>query len=143
MKQKRKYTEYKKRLEQHYKIKIESIHIMGEYAKRLQENKKRAVAFLKDYFTMPYEKFKKRYKLAKEQLARPMTQKRFRKIFDDMSEIQQAIIEDNTTKAMMILAGPGSGKTKVLVHKIASLILKEDVKPQQFMMLTFSNSAPN
>ena len=141
IKQKRKYTEYKKRLEQHYKIKIESIHIMGEYAKRLQEDKKRAVAFLKDYFTMPYEKFKKHYKLAKEQLARPMTQKRFRKIFDEMSKVQQAIIEDNTTKAMMILAGPGSGKTKVLVHKIASLILKEDVKPQQFIMLTFSNSA--
>ena len=38
----------------------------------------------------------------------------------------------------MILAGPGSGKTKVLVHKIASLILTEDIKPEQFMMLTFS-----
>ena len=42
---------------------------------------------------------------------------------------------------MMILAGPGSGKTKVLVHKIASLILTEDIKPEQFMMLTFSKSA--
>jgi ATP-dependent DNA helicase RecQ len=141
IKQKRKYTEYKNRLAPHYKIKIESIHIMGEYAKRLEEDRKKAVLFLKDYFTMPYEKFKKHYKLLKEQLSRPMTQKRFNKIFEDMSEVQQAIIEDNSTKAMMILAGPGSGKTRVLVHKIASLILREDVKPQQFMMLTFSNTA--
>jgi ATP-dependent DNA helicase RecQ len=42
---------------------------------------------------------------------------------------------------MMILAGPGSGKTRVLVHKIASLVLTEDVKPEHFMMLTFSRSA--
>lgn len=58
-----------------------------------------------------------------------------------MSDEQKLIINDKTTKAMMILAGPGSGKTKVLVHKIASLILTEDIKPEQFMMLTFSNSA--
>lgn len=141
LKNKRKYTEYKHRLAQHYKNKIESIHIMGEYAKRLEKDQNKAVIFLKDYFTMPYEKFKQRYKLLKEQLSRPMTNKRFHKIFDAMSEVQKEIIEDKTTKAMMILAGPGSGKTKVLVHKIASLILQEDVKPQQFMMLTFSNTA--
>ena len=41
----------------------------------------------------------------------------------------------------MILAGPGSGKTKVLVHKIASLILQEDIKPEQFLMLTYSRAA--
>ena len=58
-----------------------------------------------------------------------------------MSDEQKEIINDKKTKAMMILAGPGSGKTKVLVHKIASLILTEDIKPEQFMMLTFSRTA--
>ena len=41
----------------------------------------------------------------------------------------------------MVLAGPGAGKTKVLVHKIASLLLLEDIKPEQFLMLTFSKAA--
>ena len=139
----KRYTlvEYKNRLAKHYQVKIESIHIMGEYAKRLQLNDVKAIRFLKDYFTLSYDKFKKEYKLKAQQLSQPITKKRFHKLFDSMSDAQKEIIEDTKTKAMMILAGPGSGKTKVLVHKIASLILREDIKPSQFMMLTFSKSA--
>ncbi|MDE6646262.1 MAG: ATP-dependent helicase, partial [Prevotella sp.] len=37
--------------------------------------------------------------------------------------------------------GPGSGKTRVLVHKLASLLLLEDVKHEQLLMLTFSRAA--
>lgn len=140
---KRKYTnnEYKNRLEQHYQTKIESIHIMGEYAKRLKYDDYKAILFLRDYFTLSYESFKSKYKLLKEKISKPITQKRYNKIFEKMSNEQKDIIKDTNTKAMMILAGPGSGKTKVLVHKIASLILTEDIKPEQFMMLTFSKSA--
>ena len=139
----KRYTlvEYKNRLAKHYQVKIESIHIIGEYAKRLQLNDVKAIRFLKDYFTLSYDKFKKEYKLKAQQLSQPITKKRFHKLFDSMSDAQKEIIEDTKTKAMMILAGPGSGKTKVLVHKIASLILREDIKPSQFMMLTFSKSA--
>ena len=142
-KQKRKYTpkEYKHRLEKHYRVKIESIHIMGEYAKRLHDDDYKAGMFLHDYFILPYEEFKKKYRLIKEKISRPITQHRYNKIFSEMSDEQKEIIKDKETKAMMILAGPGSGKTKVLVHKIASLILTEDIKPEQFMMLTFSRTA--
>ena len=38
-------------------------------------------------------------------------------------------------------AGPGSGKTRVLVHKLASLLLMEDVKHEQLLMVTFSRAA--
>jgi len=140
---KRKYTanEYKIRLEKHYQTKIESIHIMGEYAQRLQSDDHKAGMFLRDYFTLKYDLFKKKYNLLKEKISRPITQRRYDKIFSEMSDAQKEIIQDRKTKAMMILAGPGSGKTKVLVHKIASLILTEDIKPEQFMMLTFSRTA--
>jgi len=40
-----------------------------------------------------------------------------------------------------VAAGPGSGKTRVLVHKLASLLLAEDVKHEQLLMLTFSRAA--
>src|SRR5690606_16871705 len=42
---------------------------------------------------------------------------------------------------MAVAAGPGSGKTKVLVHKLASLLLMEDVKHDQLLMVTFSRAA--
>ena len=41
----------------------------------------------------------------------------------------------------MVAAGPGIGKTRVLVHKLASLLLLEDVKHEQLLMLTFSRAA--
>lgn len=41
----------------------------------------------------------------------------------------------------MVAAGPGSGKTRVLVHKLASLLLMEDVKHEQLLMVTFSRAA--
>ena len=141
--QRRKYlvSDYQKRLLNHYLTKTESIHIIGEYAKRLTQNKENAKTFMKDYFTLKYEKFKKKYKLLKETIQKPMTIYRYKKIFQTLSDEQKNIINDKNSKAIMILAGPGSGKTKTLVHKIASLILNEDVKPQNFTMLTFSNSA--
>ena len=114
---KRKYTnkEYELRLAKHYITKTESIHIMGEYAKRLQEDDYKAGMFLKDYFILPYEDFKKKYNLLKEKITRPISQHRYEMIFTQMSPEQKQIMEDTTSKAMMILAGPGSGKTKVLV----------------------------
>ena len=141
--QKKRYTkaEYAKRLKAYYTRKIEAIHIMGEYAKRLRQDPAGAKAFLGHYFTLPYDRFKRKYKLLKEQITRPMTQKRYERIFSALSPAQKEIIEDNTHDAILVLAGPGSGKTKTLVHKIASLILKEDVKPEQFLMLTFSHAA--
>ncbi len=140
---KRKYTkaEYKNRLEKHYQTKIESVHIMGEYAKRLQEDNYKAIMFLKDYFMLSTNEFRKQYNLIKEKITRPISQKKYNKIFSQMSDEQKQIIRDTKTGAVMILAGPGSGKTKVLVHKIASIILTEDIKPEQFMMLTFSKTA--
>ena len=51
------------------------------------------------------------------------------------------IIKDNKSKYIVVAAGPGSGKTRVLVHKLASLLLMEDVKHEQLLMLTFSRAA--
>lgn len=140
--QKNRYTkeEYKIRMAKHYQQKIESIHIMGEYAHRLLDNKESAALFMKDYFIMSYGDFKRKYKLTRK-ISQPMTHKKSQQIYSQLSAEQQEIMQDKDSKGMMILAGPGSGKTKVLVHKIAALILNEDVKPEQFLMLTYSRTA--
>jgi ATP-dependent DNA helicase RecQ len=51
------------------------------------------------------------------------------------------VIRDRDSKYIVVAAGPGSGKTKLLVHKLASLLMLEDVKHEQLLMLTFSRAA--
>lgn len=42
---------------------------------------------------------------------------------------------------LLILAGAGSGKTKVLTHRLAWMINQKDVKPENCLLLTFTNKA--
>ena len=51
---------------------------------------------------------------------------------------QAALITDGPE---LILAGAGSGKTRVLVAKVINLIVNHKVDPEQIVMITFTNKA--
>ena len=59
---------------------------------------------------------------------------------DSLNERQkEAVI--NTDGPMLILAGAGSGKTKVLTTKVAYLIEEKNVSPDNILAITFTNKA--
>ena len=135
-------TNHYEKLADFYEQKTQQIHIVGEYAKKSLVSEKDAQSFVRDYFGIQYENFLSKYFNQRlTELKRTMTPERFLEIVKDLDEDQKLILEDQSSKAVLVLAGPGSGKTKVLVHKVAQMLLLEDVKPEQFMMLTFSKAA--
>ncbi|MEJ8756810.1 RecQ family ATP-dependent DNA helicase [Pontibacter sp. H259] len=130
------------KLERHYEKKVEQIHIIGEYAKKQLRNHVEALSFVDDYFRLSYEAFVQRhFRNEKGKLKQPITDKKYKEIFAALSPDQTQVIKDNKSPNILVGAGPGSGKTRVLVHKVAALLMMEDIKPEQFLMLTFSRPA--
>ncbi len=130
-------------LDEFYRQRIQQIHIVGEYANMMVRDYDAAIQFVSDYFLMDYRTFIKKYFKGERrtQITKNITPAKYKQIFGALSDSQRQIIDDKHSKYIVVAAGPGSGKTRVLVHKLASLLLMEDVKHEQLLMLTFSRAA--
>ena len=130
-------------LDEFYKQRIRQIHIVGEYANLMVRDYHAALQFVNDYFRLDFRVFINKYfkEERRAQINLNITPAKYEKLFGTLSERQREIIDDKQSKYIVVAAGPGSGKTRVLVHKLASLLLLEDVKHEQLLMLTFSRAA--
>ncbi|MCR5148898.1 MAG: RecQ family ATP-dependent DNA helicase [Eubacterium sp.] len=131
------------KFEEFYKNRTQQIHIVGEYANMMVNDYQSALDFANDYFSMDYNLFLKKYFYGNrlKEIERNITNDKYNKLFSNLTDRQTEIINDDETKNIVVAAGPGSGKTMILVHKMASLLMLEDVKHEQLLMLTFSRNA--
>lgn len=130
-------------LELHYKDKIIQVHVMAEYARLALGKIQAAMAFIVDYFSLDRDEFVRRYFAGrKDVLEMATTEAAHRKILTDLKNPdQQGIVAAPLEGNHLVLAGPGSGKTCVIVHRVAWLLRESMVLPEEIMVLAYNRSA--
>ena len=131
-------------LQLHYEEKITQIHVMVEFAKQGLENINNANRLAKDYFTMKSDKFLSRwFPGRKAEISRQTSPESWHEIVETLKNpVQQRIVIDKREKTnVLVLAGPGSGKTRVLVHRIAYLVRVRRENPRGILALVYNRHA--
>ena len=60
-----------------------------------------------------------------------------------LNENQQKVVEYNENKPLLVEAGPGSGKTRVIIERVKFLINELKVNPSSLLVITFTRKAAN
>ena len=131
-------------LKLHYDEQVLQVHIMVEFVRRGVATMAEALRLVMDYFRLTRTEFIKRWLPGRDrELSRQTTPESWRRIVEDLrNPIQQRIVADDRERTnVLVLAGPGSGKTRVLVHRIAYLLRVRRENPRGILALAYNRHA--
>ena len=131
-------------LKEHYSQKTAQIHFVAEYARLGMADIRLALRLAMDYFELDNETFVRKWFKGKERsLMRETLPEHYEQIVKKLgNRAQEKIVSDERERTnVLVLAGPGSGKTRVLVHRIAYLIRVRRENPRRILALTYNRHA--
>ncbi|MBF0543825.1 MAG: RecQ family ATP-dependent DNA helicase [Candidatus Riflebacteria bacterium] len=138
-------------LDEYFDQKIVQIHVMGQYATFGRDDIRLAMAMVKDYFRMENQDFCEKYFRGKKgKLAIPTGEDSYAQILGknlsqdnsrfQLSEIQREVVTEKVNSNILVLAGPGSGKTKTIVHRAAFLVRVRRAPFGSVLIVAFNRS---
>lgn len=129
-------------LQDFYGEKCFQVHVMLEYAKKALENIGSAWKLVNDYFQSEEKEFKNKwFKGRLKELEENVSKETLEHIVGSLNEQQRAVVTDKGTQNRLVLAGPGSGKTRVIVARVAYLLKVQHIDPAAIIVLTFNRHA--
>lgn len=131
----RRYSEVKA----YYDEQTRRTHVMIHYGQLpTREARERLI---NDYFQLEQADFAAAYPWsADESATRPVTQEDYARIMGSLNPAQRDVVLDEHP-ALAVIAGPGSGKTRTIVHRIAYLVKVQGVDPACILVLAYNRSA--
>ncbi|HYO11568.1 MAG TPA: RecQ family ATP-dependent DNA helicase [Thermoanaerobaculia bacterium] len=130
-------------LSQHYDERTFQVHVMARYAKLALEAVRAALALVNDYFRLNRTAFVHRHFAGEgEALRRATGQESFHRIVESLANpVQTSLVAAPADRNLLVLAGPGAGKTRVVVHRCAYLLRVERVPARAILVLCFNRNA--
>lgn len=129
-------------LDEHYCEKRIQVHVMREYAETALKEMAAALQLVLDYFRHPRHDFLTDYFSGREDILQQATSEAsWSAIVDALNSTQKKIVTDDSERNRLVLAGPGSGKTRVIVHRLAYLLRVKRLPPSSIIALAFNRHA--
>jgi len=127
----------------HYGERTFQIHVMNEYARHALEKISAAMQLVTAYFQEEKEEFVRRFFPEREQvLERPTSEQSYQRLVGDLrNRDQERIVTAPADTNLLVLAGPGSGKTRVVAHRVAWLLRVQRIRAEAVLVLCFNRSA--
>ena len=128
----------------HYDERTLQTHIMASYAERGLTSMREASQLVEDYFALDEQGFVEKWLPGSTAaLRRQTTPESWRTIVEALENPNQSriVADDREQTNVLVLAGPGSGKTRVLVHRIAYLIRVRRENPRGILALVYNRHA--
>ena len=131
-------------LEEHYLEQTIQTHVMAAYAEKGLEDMAEAERLSADYFVLDRDAFMRRWMPGRgTEFRRQATGQAWAEIVEGLGNpVQEQIVRDDRERTnVLVLAGPGSGKTRVLVHRIAYLVKIRREEPSGILVLAYNRHA--
>lgn len=130
---------YIKQVKPYYEEQIKRSHVMLTYG--MIDDSATRDKLVRDYFGLANVDFDKLYSsLGSSEAKLPIIKEDLDRIIDCLNETQKKIVYSESS-ALAVIAGPGSGKTRTIVHRIAYLVKVKRVDPNRILVLAYNRNA--